>query len=206
MQWVSLTELLGMAERHELAIGFVLAGAGLIYMILGARAARLFTVISYVVLGMVVGSWLPVETVWQWAAGILAAVGLGWFSRSFHQLSVGLLAGAWAGWCVVNATFYVELPGPVAWSLGGAVFAGTISLAYVSLREVTAAVLSFQGAMSLLAGLLILISAHVQLWRYLNVIFVKYPPYLAFLLLAGTMIGFYVQIAEERREEYGSAT
>jgi len=205
VHWICLTELFSGLEQRELPLGLVLVGAGLIYMIIGARAARLLTVLSYVVLGFALGRWLPIEPVLQGLVGLVAAVGFGWFSRSYHRLSVGILAGAWAGWCLVNVAFYAGLPDPVVWAVGGGAFVGIVSLAYVLLREVTAAVLSFQGSVVLVAGMVVFISSHAQLWTYLRVIFVKYPPYLAFLLLAGTVIGFYLQMAEERRRELGTS-
>ena len=205
MDWFSLTQLFGRLENAEPALGVMLAGVGLIFMTVGARMDRLFIPACYMAIGVALGVTVVSDPILRWVAGILAAAFLVLMSRRYQQLAVGVLCGAWGAFWVAHLAHNIGMHEAVAVALAVVSFAIGVSLAFVVLPEVTAALLSFQGTALLVAGVVIVGSCQANLWVYVRFIFLEYPLYLAFLLLSGTVIGYYLQMTEARRKAIGTS-
>jgi len=201
----SLTQVFGGLENAEPALGVTLAGIGLILMTVGARMDRLFIPACYMAVGMVLGVEMVSDPILRWLAGVIAAALLVVASRHFHRLAVGVLCGAWGAFWVAYLAHSLGMHEAMAMALAVISFAIGVSLAFVVLPEVTAALLSFQGTVLLVAGVVIVGSCRPGLWVYVRSIFLEYPLYVGFLLLSGTIIGYYLQMTEARRKAMGTS-
>ena len=205
MPSISLTVLLGELEGQDMLLGLALVGVGLVFVIFGARIFKPLIILSFLVVGFVFGMALPVTLVAQLLTGIVAAIGLAVVSKFYPQLSVALLAGGWAALVVTIVACYLGASDRIAMVLGGFSLAVTVSLGFVVQYEVAAAVLSFQGTLLMAGGLVIYLSHHAATWRHLRTIILENPPFLAFLLLAGTVTGYYLQVAEAQKKAIGTS-
>ncbi|NLE58906.1 MAG: hypothetical protein GX616_11130, partial [Planctomycetes bacterium] len=94
----SVRDTVLMCERQEVAVGVLLLGAGLVFMILGVKLYKSLIPISFAGIGLAIGVNVPVSgEVAQWACGIILAVALGIGSSYVNKLAVALLAGGWTG-------------------------------------------------------------------------------------------------------------
>ena len=201
----SLTELFGRLEFAQPSLGVMLAAFGLVLLTVGSRIDRILIPATYVVIGLFMGIAGVDDPILKWLAGALSAVALGIASSHFRRVAVGVLGGAWSAVWFGHLAMSVGVPESAVTALAAACFAVAIALTFVMLSEATTAVLSFQGAALLVAGLIIVGSWQLEVWNNVRFIFLSYPLYLAFLLLSGTVIGYYLQMSEARRKAIGTS-
>jgi hypothetical protein len=193
----SLRSLLEGLEVQEPLVGLFLVTAGLVFMVTGARIFQVLLIISYAWVGFMLGSSLPLEPMWQVIAGVVAGLGLAIASRFFVRLGVAFLAGGWFAFVAMSvATGLV---------IGGMAFLAAVALAFVVYFEVIAAVMSFEGTLLIIGGLIALISQYSTMWLRIRSMVIESPALLSFLLLAGTVTGYYTQISERQKKQVGTS-
>ena len=199
----TILDLVRLVERQELLLGLFLAGGGLIFIILGIRIFNVLVAISFGVVGFVLGMSLPVSEWTQWVCAFLAAAGLAVASTFVMKLSVAVLAGGWSGCVVLGLATRFGAGEPVALIMGGLALAMTIALAFVMYEQIIALVTSIEGSFLFLGGLVVFFSHSPYMWHHFRPMLTDNPIFAPFLLLAGTVTGFYLQLTEIRQQKSG---
>lgn len=203
MTWINLAGVLDVLAGQELLLGFFLAAAGLVFMIFGFRVSNVLVAISFGVLGFVLCALLPLPDDIKLAASFVGAIGLGALSTLTHRLSVAVLAGAWAGYITLMAISEFEIPQQAILGLAAIAFVAGASMTLVAFREVIAFILSMEGTLLLIGGMVVLINQNPMMWSHIRGMMVGNPVFAPFLLLAGTVTGFYWQLSELRQRDTG---
>jgi len=192
-------------EAQEPVLGVLLLGAGLVFLIMGARIFRILMALSLLCIGFAIGGQLPLEPGWALAAGAVAGIGLAVLSKYFVRLGVALLAGGWLAAATLVVAENLGADPLIAAILGGFAFLAAVSLVFVLYFEVIAAVMSLEGTVLLLSGMVVCLSHYSGAWPRLRSVFVETPVLVGFLLLAGTVTGYYTQIAERQKRQVGTS-
>ncbi len=201
----SLSGFLDELQQQGLILGIFLTGIGLMFMMLGYRLFPTLIAVSFGVVGFVVGFTYSegLDDIMRVVVGLASGAALGGLSALSLKVSVAVLAGGWAGLltlCILgNTTFAPE----VVLALGGAVGLAVLALTFVVYHEMIAFTTSFEGALMVLSGLAVFVSHSTVAWYHFRSIFMAHPLFPAFLVLAGTLTGFYLQLAELRRKDTG---
>lgn len=201
----SMRMLIEELERQDPVLGLLLIGTGLVFVIIGARIFRFLLAISFGCVGLVLGAALPLDPFWQMLAGVAAGVGFAIASVFLVRLGVAALAGGWFAAAAMMVADYLRAGDAVVLIIGGLAFLGIAALSFVLYFEVIAAVMSFEGALLILAGLAICLSRYSAMWYHIRSLLLETPALVAFLVLAGTVAGYYTQIAERQKKQVGTS-
>ncbi len=184
------------------AMGFILAVAGLIYVLVGWRVFRVLIIINCAALGASIGAGLGGmlgESVL--VRVLLAAVGamvLGASAVRLMKAGVVLCAGVIGGVVGVIVTG-VFSPEPTVRLIGGLLgLAGAASLAFVIFDHLVIAVISFQGALMTVAGALVAIKEQGGFLRFFWQKADDSAFLVPFCVVALTVVGICVQLAGYR--------
>lgn len=205
MSSISFRALVEGMEGQDLVLGAVLLGAGLVFMIVGARLFKMLLALSFAGVGLALGASLPISEPYHWVVGAAVGLGLALISTLVAKVAVGVLAGGWAGLAVAAALMGVGVSDQVVLIVGGVICAVVISLTFVLYQEIIAAVMSFEGTLLFLAGLIVFLSHSASGWAPLRAMFLDMPFFGAFLLIAGTVTGFYLQVTELQKRQVGTS-
>jgi hypothetical protein len=203
MAFFNLPMVVDELARQEVLVGAFLLAIGLVFMLLGLRLSRVLVALSFGVIGFVVGCGVPGPDEARIAVGMITAVGLGGASLWMVRPSVAVLAGVWAGVLAFLVVGMMGVDDEIALVAGLVVFAGAASMAYVMLQEVIALVTSLEGTLLFLAGLIIVLNQSPMFWMHMRNLLVSHSVFGAFLVLSGTIVGFYTQIAELQKKHSG---
>jgi hypothetical protein len=199
--WTGMIEL---CERQELAIGVLLMGLGVVFMIMGLRLFKALICLSFAAGGLALGLQVPVSDTLQWVCGGVAAVVLGIASSYVMKLAVAILAGGWAGFLAAALISHLDVGEFVPLSVGGAVLLAVASLTLTLYHQVISFVTSLEGSMLFLGGLIAVLARAVPgVWGELRSMLLTNAIFGPFLVVAGTVMGFYFQWAESRQQESG---
>ncbi len=202
---LSIPHMLQNLESQEPVLGVLLLGAGLVFVIMGARVFRVLMALSFLCIGFAIGGQLPLEPVWTLLAGAVAGIGLAVVSKYFVRVGVALLAGGWLATATMVVAENIQADPLVAMILGGFAFLVAVSLVFILYYEVIAAVMSFEGTLLLLSGMIICLNHYSSAWPRLRSVLVETPALIGFLILAGTVTGYYTQIAERQKRQVGTS-
>ena len=206
MPLMELRDFIDTMERLDLGLGVLLIMAGLVFIVVGGRIFKVLLTLSCGTVGFVACfAALPWETLPRVLAGVTVGIGLGVASGFLVRSALTLLAGGWAGLVLgtLGSTFGV---GDAAeWVLAGAAFIVAVSLVFIYYQEVIALVMSFEGTLLFLSGMIALLSRVPVLWTPIRPIFQDAPLFSAFAVLAGTVTGYYLQIAEMQKKKLGTS-
>jgi len=205
MSPISLRTVLEGLEGQELVLGLCLLGAGLVFLILGARIFKVLVIISFAFVGLLLGCSLPLDGVLTLVAGVIGAVGLAVVSTFCMKVAVAVLSGGWSALVVVAAAPNLNLGEDPTLILAALAFAVVVSLTFVVYHELIAAVMSFEGTLLFLSGLVIFLSHNSVMWGYFRALMLDTPFFMGFIILSGTVIGFYVQVAEMQKKQAGTS-
>lgn len=206
MPLMALSEYLDMMERLDPGLGALLVGAGLVFLVIGGRVFRVLLPISFAAIGFIVCMRaLPWDTLPRGLTGAVVGVGLAVMSGFVVRTALTLLAGGWAALTAgtLAGTFGVTETG--GWVLAGVAFVVAVSLVFIYYQEVIALVMSFEGTLLFLTGMIALLSRLPSLWSPIRPIFQDAPLFSAFAVLAGTVTGYYLQIAEMQKKKLGTS-
>jgi hypothetical protein len=202
-----LGEMLDRLADQELLLGVFLAGAALVFMVVGVRIQRSLVAISFGVLGFVVCSLAAGgDAIIRVLLGLFGAVALGAISTRYLKQAVVVLAGGWAGYSAAMIAGHFELSLGFQLALGAVAFGVIVALAVVMHREVAAFVLSFEGSLLMVGAVVIFLNQNPILWAHIRDMVVDYPVLGPLMLLAGTVTGFYWQMSEMRQRDAGTTS
>jgi hypothetical protein len=206
MHGLSLNGFVETLEQQHLVLGFFLFGAGLVFSLMGVRIYRVLVPISFGVVGFVLGASLPVDEALAIVCALVGAVGLGALSTLRPGISVGVLAGICSALAAMGLLLRFDANESVALVVGLAAAAVAISLTIIMFYEVVAYVTSLEGMMLVLAGLVVLFNQSPRVWLHIRAMLLDTLLFAPFLILAGTVAGFYFQLAELRQKRTGIST
>ncbi|MBP7933635.1 MAG: hypothetical protein KA354_03200 [Phycisphaerae bacterium] len=206
MPLMALSEFLDMMERIDPGLGALLIGAGLVFMLVGARVFKVLLAISIAAIGFLVcWSALPWDVVTRVLTGVGVGVGLGFAGVFLVRAGVVLLAGGWAGLTCGTLAGTFGANESATWVVAGVGFVLAVSLVFVYYQEVIALITSLEGTLLFLSGMIALLSRFPSFWRAIRPIFQDAPFFAAFAVLAGTVTGYYLQIAELQKKKLGTS-
>jgi hypothetical protein len=200
---MSFSHIINELAGREMMLGIFLAGAGLVFMLMGLRIFKTLIAVSFAVIGFGLGMSLPAADLIRIVLGIVGALGLAVVGSMFIRFSVGLLAGGWAVALALHFMDILELRPDVVIVASVFVFVVVVSLSFVLYNEILALVTSFEGAMLIFGGVVILCSQSHSLWIHIRPLFLESVLFVSFLLLAITLSGFYFQTADLRKRQTG---
>lgn len=193
-----------MCERQEVAVGILLLGAGLVFVILGVKLYKALVPISFAAVGLVIGIHVPVSgEIAQWACGIVLAAILGIGSSYVDKLAVALLAGGWTGVFAASLAVTFGIQQSLSLAIGAVFLFAVASLALPLYRQVIAYVTSLQGAMLTIGGLIAVLHAFPKFWAGMRGIVAESSYVAPFFVVSLTIMGYYLQSAETRQIESG---
>lgn len=200
-----LTGVLDVLANQELLLGVFLAGTGLVFMLFGFRIFRSLVGVSFGVLGFVLFSLLPVDEELRLPFAFLGALALGAASTFMVRGAMIALAGAWGGVACLMLVGRFDLPMEVVLSLAliAAVCAG--GMACILYQETIALVLSLEGSMLFIAGLVVFANQNPTLWIHVREMLLNNGAFTFFAILTGTVTGLYWQLAELRQCSTGTS-
>jgi hypothetical protein len=202
---ITLRSLLESVEYQDPALGVLFAGLGLIFLLIGARVFKVLMALSFACIGFGLGRSLPLDPVWAVIAGVVAGVGLAVASRFFVKTGVAVLAGGWFAAVIIAIADSLRADPTIALAAGGLAFLVAVSLVFVLYFEVIAAVMSLEGTILLFSGVLVLVSHYSGMWYRLRSMLLEMPALVVFLVVAGTVTGYYMQIAERQKKQVGTS-
>lgn len=206
MPLMALSEFLDLMEKTDPGLGALLVGAGLVFIVIGARVFRVLLPLSIGAIGFAVCfAVLPLDVIPRVATGIAAGAVLGVASSYVIRVAVTLLAGGWAGLACGTLAGTFDAGDSAVWILSGTGFVVAVSLVFIFYQEVIALITSLEGTLLFLAGMIALLSRFPTFWRAVRPIFQDAPFFAAFAVLAGTVTGYYLQIAEMQKKKLGTS-
>jgi hypothetical protein len=203
MNVINLPGMVDEIARQELLVGAFLVVMGLMFLLLGLRISRMLVAMSFGVIGFVLGASVPGPQEARVVLGMLVALGFAGASLWVTRGAVAVLAGLWAGLVCFLFVSKLGLDDQIALVAAAVGFLGAASFAFVCLNELIALVTSLEGTLLFLGGMIVIANQNSQLWTHLRDLLVTNAVFSPFLVLAGTVIGFYAQIAELQKKQSG---
>lgn len=203
MWTMSLSGVLDNLAGQELVIGLFLCGAGLVFLIMGGRIFRSLIAVSFGVVGFVVGHMLPVGDLMQIVCAFGCALVVGLLSLYAVKYSVAALSGGLALLAMMGLMNQFHLEPWIELTVAGGVAVFILSLTFIMYTEVIALTTSFEGAVLFLGGLVVFFAQSQMVWGHLRGLLLDNMLFLPFLILSGTVTGYYLQIAQNREEASG---
>ena len=186
-------------------LSLVLLSAGVIFMLMGLRLYGALIMASFGCIGFRLGMLVPVEGWLNWVCAGIAAVALAAVSAYLMRFAVAVLAGGWAG--VATAALVQPMVNEQVSVIAGiAVLIAVVSLTFILFEQIVAFVTSFEGSLIFLCGLTLLMSQRVGTRHIVDGTLGRNGYFAAFLILGGTVIGYYAQMAEDYRKRAGSSS
>ncbi|MBN1489692.1 MAG: hypothetical protein JXA69_07225 [Phycisphaerae bacterium] len=201
----NLYDALSWISSQDPGIGMVLVGAGLTFFLCGWRLPRFLLGLSLSIVGLFLAVLL--------AQGVLDGVVLAvcgtalcvFLAVRVTRVAMAIMAGGWGGLLAIWLLTRVNADPGLTLIAGGVVAAIVAAVSLSSFRPGVAFVTSVEGTILILIGSLIVLSSHASMWPYIREAIGKNPVFLPFCLLAGTISGYYLQIAEVQEKESGLA-
>lgn len=200
---INLPIMIDELARQEALVGGFLLAVGLTFMLMGVRLSRMVVALSYGVIGFVLGGSVPGPDEARIAAGMIVALGLGFAGLWLTRPAVAVLAGFWAAVAAFLLAGNLAADTQIALAAAAVIFVGAASLAFVVHKEVIALVTSLEGTLLFIGGLVIVLNQSPVLWCHMRSLFVSNTVFAPFLVMSGTVIGFYTQIAEHEKKQAG---
>lgn len=201
----TLVDLVALVERRELVLGLVLLGAGLVFMLLGCRLVKVLIAVSFAGIGLLIGLNLPLASPLPLLCGLAGGVGLAVASTFIAKISLAVLGGGWAGYVVMVVLAQGGVSDNAALFAGAVLFLLIGSLAFVLFEQIVAFVTSLEGALLFTGGLVVFLSHSARAWPHIRSMLTESPLFGPFLVLAGTVTGFYLQLTDVRKKQTGAS-
>ncbi len=200
----SLRQWLAWVAEQDLGMGLLFAGGGLVFLIFGWRLFRHLITASLAILTAVVAVRLVPTEGWD-TVGLAAAVAIlgGYIAVRFVRAGVALLAGGWMAALVLGVMGHLGAPPGAAAVAAAVAFVAIGAMAFAAMRPCVAFVTSVEGTILLLTGLSILLAGFPDYWLFVSDAMEHNPVFLPFAILAGTVTGYYVQLADMQEKESG---
>jgi hypothetical protein len=168
-------------------------------MFFGWRMWRVCLVLSFGLIGMVIGAKLAGESSYQTVCSVGCGIVLGALSYKPADYALAVLGGLIAGGFVINAMVGAGLSGAVLWIAGGVALLACAAVAFLNRQLVVITVTSFIGAMLLVSGLAVFAMTFPAFFATLHSMAKGSMIVLPFLLLVPTVMSCFYQVAEIHR-------
>ncbi len=205
VEWFNLNEWVDWIAGQDPGLGVLLITAGILFLMYGWRLSRFMVAFSTaIMLAGVTGFFAPRG--WQAVAAVLAAAVLGGaVGARWVRIGIALSAGGWSAALLLGAMLRGGTgTGPM--TIGCIIaFVAVASMSFAAMRPCVAYVTSVQGTVLFVAGSMILCARFTSWWGVVRDAVQHNPIFLPFCILAGTVIGYYVQLAEMQEKETGMA-
>ena len=199
MMVTSVHDWLVLLRETQPLVGFPLTLGGLGLMLFGWRAWKLCVVLSFGLIGALVGSYLAGPGEYQTYCAIGGGFVLSLLSYWPVNYSVSLLGGLIGAAFVSNSLAGMGLDGPMLWVPGGLALFGCSALAFINRAYVVIVVTAFLGASLLVSGLAVFVMRTSTLYATLHSMATNHAIVVPFLLLVPTVMSCFYQAAEARR-------
>lgn len=188
-----------------MGVGFILGAVGVVFFAYGCRLGKLLLTITCVLVGVATAILLthgPGQAVLAAVAGAALATLV---ALRMTRVALALVTGAWAGALMLGACARGGMVTEMSLLIASIVFCATVAIAFASFRQCMIFVTSLQGTMLLLAALFIVVAGTSSWWPFLRDALTNNPIFLPFCLVAGTVSGYYIQLAEWQERDSGMA-
>jgi len=206
MYSIDISYLMETLTTQGMVVGLCMALAGLVFLLMGVRISQALIAASFGFIGFVFGLILPIDGWAQLLVSILCAIGLALASTYVMRCSVAVLSGGWTAFLALQILARMGIHGEVLLALSVMIFLGVVSLSLIMYEEIIAFVTSLEGALLLIGALIIFFSENPTLWSHVRGLLMTSPFFGPFLIIAGTVTGYYLQVAELRHKHTGGAT
>lgn len=202
--WFNLSDVLAWISQQDSGLGLLLSGAGLICFVFGWRLSRFMIALSLAVMGGVVAGCLaPGNGLAAVVAPVGGAVVAGWLGVRTKRLAVALAAGGWSAVLTLGSLVRLDTPpGPMI-VVCAIAFLIVAAISFAAIRPCVAFVTSVEGTILIVVGALILLAGVPSWWVCMRDAIQSNPIFLPFSLLAGTVTGYYVQLADMQEKDTG---
>ncbi len=201
--WFDLRRVLGWLSEQDPGLGTLLIGAGLVFLILGWRMSRFMVAVSLAVMLAAVAGYATAPGPWVIPALLSgAAVGAA-MGAGLPTLSTALVSGGWAAALILGAMMRSQAGSGATMIACAVAFLAVGSMAFAAKRPCVAFVTSVQGTVLFVFGSLVLVARLTNWWGFVRDAVENNPIFLPFCLLAGTVIGYYIQLAAIQEKETG---
>lgn len=201
----TILDMVTLVERQDVTVGIVLLAAGLVFLMQGIRAAGLLVGVGLAAIGLILGVTLPVDDTLRWILGGVAGLGLALLTRVSMKVAVALLGGFWCAYAMTLVASGFGANDTIALGFGGATLLTVIAVTFNMYEQVLAFATSLQGALLFIGGLMVFASHSASFWQHTRTMMNDHPLFVFFLILAGTVSGFYVQLTDQRRKQTGAS-
>jgi hypothetical protein len=197
--------LLWIAEQDP-GLGLLLIGGGLIFLVFGWRLFRFMITLSLIIMAAVVAScFAPDEGLAALAIPLAGAVIGGWIGIRTARIAVALAAGGWAAALNLAAMARIGAAPGVVSVVCVIAFAAVAAMAFAAVRPCVAFVTSVEGTILVIGGAMILLAEAPSWWSCVQDAVETNPIFLPFAILAGSVTGYYVQLADMQEKDTGLA-
>lgn len=202
---LSVRDWLDWLRPQDPGFGLLAATAGLLLMFYGWRIVRLAVLLSAAGLGAVVGdrlaTLLAARPFAHFCLVVLWAVCLAILSWPSLRVSTGVLGGLATMFAVTALVGWTDLPGGITAVVVVAAALLVASLAFVLLEHVVIFITSLEGAILLVSGCVILMTGRPSMLTAFRSLSLGNPLFVPLTLIAPTVIGFFMQLAEYQRKD-----
>jgi hypothetical protein len=202
----SLPAMLDELASKDLVLGLFLIAAGLVFMIMGVRMARTLIALSFGVVGFVLAGCLSSNENTQIIYGLVGSAILASLGMFRIKAAVAVLCGSWVGLAMFALAAHFRFSEQNSLLLAATFGCAGASLAFILFNETIAFVTSLEGAMLFVGGLIVFFSHNSLIWGHIRLMMVGNAFFLPFIIVAGTVTGFYLQLTELRQKETGMIT
>jgi hypothetical protein len=190
--------LLFLKQAHS-AAGFPMVVGGVAFMFFGWRMWKLCVVLSFGLLGAVIGANISGPSADQWMYAACGAAVLGVLSYWPVNVSVSLLGGMIGSGIVTAAVAQLGLSGGTLWAAAGVGMIAFTAYSYLNRQYIVIIVTAFLGAILLMSGLTTWIMNLPGLYGTLRSMATGSVVVLPFMLMVPTIMSSFYQSAEIRR-------
>lgn len=195
----SVDEWLVFLKQAHTATGFPMVVGGVALMFFGWRMWKLCVVLSFALLGAVIGSNVCGPNADQWMYAACGAVVLGLLSYWPVNVAVSLLGGMIGSGIVTASVAQLGLSGTTLWAVAGVGMIAFTAYAFLNRQYVVIVVTAFLGAVLLMSGLTSWIMNLPGLYGTLRSMTTGSVLVLPFILIVPTVMSSFYQSAEIRR-------
>lgn len=195
----SVDEWLVFLKQAHTATGFPMVVGGVALMFFGWRMWKLCVVLSFALLGAVIGSNVCGPNADQWMYAACGAVVLGLLSYWPVNVSVSLLGGMIGSGIVTASVAQLGLSGTTLWAVAGVGMIAFTAYAFLNRQYIVIIVTAFLGAVLLMSGLTSWVMNLPGLYGTLRSMTTGSVLVLPFILIVPTVMSSFYQSAEIRR-------
>jgi len=195
----SVDEWLIFLKQSHTAVGFPLVVAGIALMFFGWRMWKLCVMLSYAVIGAVIGALLIGPCDEQWMYALCGAAVLGLISYWPVNIAVSVLGGLIGAGIITFSLAEIGLKGTTLWTAGGIAMAGCTAFAFLNRQHIVIVVTAFLGAVLLMSGVATWVMQLPALYGTLRQMATGSAIVLPFILIVPTVMSSFYQAAEVRR-------